>query len=71
MHRTDLKAVCEGLLSRIFRRPNEGDGRGQVVAVTSAHPQAGVSHITNALAAALDQGGDELHHVAQRPLHVN
>lgn len=59
MHRTDLNAVCEGLLSRIFRRPNEGDGRGQVVAVTSAHPRAGVSHITNALAAALDQGGDQ------------
>jgi len=56
---TDFTAVCEGLLSRIFHRPNQGDGRGVVVALTSAHPQAGVSHITNALAAALDQGGDQ------------
>jgi hypothetical protein len=30
-----------------------------VVALTSAHPEAGVSHITNALAAALDQGSDQ------------
>jgi Mrp family chromosome partitioning ATPase len=56
---TDFTAVCEGLLSRIFHRPNQGDGRGVVVALTSAHPEAGVSHITNALAAALDQGGDQ------------
>ena len=48
----------EGLLSRIFQRPQQ-DGRGVVVALTSAHPQAGVSHITNALAAALAQGGDD------------
>ncbi len=59
MQGTDFTAVCEGLLSRIFHRPNQGDGRGVVVALTSAHPQAGVSHITNALAAALDQGGDQ------------
>jgi Mrp family chromosome partitioning ATPase len=55
---TDLGMVCEGLLSRIFQRP-QPDGRGVVVALTSAHPQAGVSHITNALAAALAQGGDD------------
>lgn len=57
MQGTDLGAVCEGLLSRIFQRPN--DGRGFVVAITSAHPKAGVSHITNALAAALAQGGGD------------
>ena len=55
---TDLGMACEGLLSRIFQRPQQ-DGRGVVVAITSAHPQAGVSHITNALAAALAQGGDD------------
>jgi Mrp family chromosome partitioning ATPase len=55
---TDLGMVCEGLLSRIFQRP-QPDGRGVVVALTAAHPQAGVSHITNALAAALAQGGDD------------
>ncbi len=58
MRGTDLGMVCEGLLSRIFQRPQQ-DGRGVVVALTSAHPQAGVSHITNALAAALAQGGDD------------
>lgn len=59
MQGTDFTAVCEGLLSRIFHRPNPGDGRGVVVALTSPHPQTGVSHITNALAAALEQGGDQ------------
>ena len=58
MRGTDLGMTCEGLLSRIFQRP-QPDGRGAVVAFTSAHPQAGVSHITNALAAALAQGGDD------------
>ncbi len=54
----NLGMACEGLLSRIFQRP-QPDGRGVVVALTSAHPQAGVSHIANALAAALAQGGDD------------
>jgi Mrp family chromosome partitioning ATPase len=54
----ELSVVCDGLLSRIFRRPNEENARGIVVAITSAHPQAGVSHITTALASALDSGGD-------------
>jgi len=54
---TDLSAVCEGLLFRIFRRPNRDDGQGFIVALTAAHPGAGVSHITNALALALEQGG--------------
>lgn len=57
MARTDLSAVYEGLLFRIFRRPNKDDGQGFVVALTSAHPGAGVSYITNALALALEQGG--------------
>jgi hypothetical protein len=60
MQGTDLRLVCDGLLSRIFRRVNEENARGIVVAFTSAHPQAGVSHITNALASALDLGGDQL-----------
>jgi hypothetical protein len=55
----DLSVVCDGLLSRIFRRPTEENNRGFVVALTSAHPRAGVSHITNALAATLDQGGGQ------------
>jgi Mrp family chromosome partitioning ATPase len=54
----ELSVVCDGLLSRIFQRPSEENSRGFVVVLTSAHPRAGVSHITNALAAALDQGGD-------------
>jgi len=54
----DLSVVCDGLLSKIFQSPGEGNPRGFVVALTSAHPQAGVSHITNALASALDQGGE-------------
>ena len=58
MRGTDLGMVCEGLLSRVFHRP-QPDGRGLVVAFTSAHPRAGVSHIANALAAALTQGGDD------------
>jgi Mrp family chromosome partitioning ATPase len=53
----ELSVVCDGLLSRIFQRPSEENTRGFVVAITSAHPRAGVSHITNALASALDQGG--------------
>lgn len=59
MQGTDLGAVCERLLSRIFQRPKEENDRGFVVAIMSAHPQAGVSHITNALAAALAQGGGD------------
>jgi Mrp family chromosome partitioning ATPase len=58
MQGSDLNIVCDGLLSRIFQRPSEENTRGVVVAVTSAHPRAGVSHITTALASALDQGGD-------------
>ena len=58
MRGTDLGMVCEGLLSRVFHRP-QPDGRGLVVEFTSAHPRAGVSHIANALAAALTQGGDD------------
>jgi Mrp family chromosome partitioning ATPase len=54
----ELSVVCDGLLSRIFQRPTEENTNGFVVAITSAHPRAGVSHITNALASALDQGGD-------------
>lgn len=58
---TELNVVCESLLSRIFRRPNgENDNRGFVVAITSAHPGAGVSYITNALANALDQHGHQI-----------
>lgn len=57
MPKTDLSAACEGLLFRIFRRPNRTDGEGFVVALTAAHPRAGVSHVTNALAVALEQGG--------------
>jgi hypothetical protein len=49
--------VCEGLLFRIFRRPNRDDGNGFAVVFTAAHPGAGVSHVTNALALALEQGG--------------
>jgi Mrp family chromosome partitioning ATPase len=55
----ELNVVCDGLLSRIFQRPSEENSRGFVVAITSTHPKAGVSHITNALASALDQGGDQ------------
>jgi Mrp family chromosome partitioning ATPase len=58
MQGAQLHVVCDGLLSRIFQRPSEENTRGFVVAVTSAHPKAGVSHITNALASTLDQGGD-------------
>lgn len=58
---TELSVVCEGLLSRIFRRRSEDNGnRGFVVALTSAHPAAGVSYITNALATALDQHGHQI-----------
>jgi Mrp family chromosome partitioning ATPase len=58
---TELSVVCEGVLSRIFRPRNEdGNGRGLVVALTSAHPAAGVSYITKALATALDQHGHEI-----------
>jgi Mrp family chromosome partitioning ATPase len=58
---TELSVVCEGLLSRIFRRQNaDNSNRGFVVALTSAHPAAGVSYITNALAAALDQNGHQI-----------
>ncbi len=58
---TELSVVCEGLLSRIFRQQNlDNDGRGFVVALTSAHPAAGVSYITNALATALDQNGHQI-----------
>jgi Mrp family chromosome partitioning ATPase len=53
----DLSVICDGLLSRIFHRPDEQDTRGVVVTVTASHPRAGVSHITTALASALDQGG--------------
>ncbi len=60
MQGADLNVVCDGLLSRIFQRPSEENSRGVVVAVTAAHPRAGVSHITTALASALDQGGDRL-----------
>jgi Mrp family chromosome partitioning ATPase len=56
---TELSIVCEGLLSRIFRRKTE-DNRGFVVALTSAHPAAGVSYITNALATALDEQGHQI-----------
>ncbi len=57
----ELSVVCEGLLSRIFRRQNEeNSNRGFVVALTSAHPGAGVSYITNALATALDQNGHQI-----------
>jgi hypothetical protein len=58
MQGAELSVVCDGLLSRIFQRPREENNRGFVVALTSAHPQAGVSLITNALASVLDQGGD-------------
>lgn len=58
MQGADLNVVCDGLLSRIFQRPNEENTRGVVVAITAAHPRAGVSHITTALASSLDQGGD-------------
>lgn len=54
MQGTELSVVCDGLLSRIFHRPNENHNEGFVVAVTSAHPGAGVSYITNALASTLD-----------------
>jgi hypothetical protein len=54
---TDLSVVCDGLLSKIFQCSLEENPRGIVVALTSAHPHAGVSHITNALAASIDQGG--------------
>ena len=58
---TELSVVCEGLLSRIFRRRNEeNSNRGFVVALTSAHPGAGVSYITSALATALDQQGHQI-----------
>lgn len=52
-----LSVVCDGLLSRIFQRPGKEDTRGVVVMVMAFHPRAGVSHITTALASALDQGG--------------
>jgi hypothetical protein len=55
----ELGVVCVGLLSRIFQCPSEENSRGFVVALTSAHPRAGVTHITNALASTLDQGGDQ------------
>lgn len=58
MQGAELSVVCDGLLSRIFKCPSEESPRGIVVALTSAHPKAGVSHITNALASTLDQGGD-------------
>ena len=60
MQRGELSVVCDGLLARIFQRPSEENSRGSMVAITSAHPGAGVSHITNALAEALNQGGDRL-----------
>lgn len=60
MQGAELGVVCEGLLSRIFRRNGENSNRGFVIALTSAHPSAGVSYITNALATALDQQGHQI-----------
>ncbi len=58
---TELSIVCEGLLSRIFRQRNgDSANRGFVVALTSAHPSAGVSYITKAMASALDQQGNQI-----------
>jgi Mrp family chromosome partitioning ATPase len=58
MQRSELSVVCDALLARIFQREREDSSRGFIVAITSAHPRAGVSHITNALAMALNQGDD-------------
>jgi Mrp family chromosome partitioning ATPase len=58
MQRSELSVVCDALLARIFQRGHEDASRGFIVAITSAHPQAGVSHISNALAMALNQGDD-------------
>lgn len=59
MQRSELSVVCDGLLARIFQRQREDNKRGFMVAITSAHPQAGVSHIANALAVALNQDGEQ------------
>lgn len=60
MQAGELSVVCDGLLARIFQRLGAENSRGSMVAITSAHPRAGVSHIANALAEALNRGGDRL-----------
>jgi Mrp family chromosome partitioning ATPase len=57
MLETELSALCEGLLLRVFQHQREQD-RGCVVALTSPHPGVGVTQITNALAYALNRDGD-------------
>jgi Mrp family chromosome partitioning ATPase len=58
MQGSELNVACDGLLAKIFQRQREESGRGFVVALTSAHPGAGVTHITNALAVTLNRGGE-------------
>jgi hypothetical protein len=53
-----LSVSCEGLLFRVFQQPNAlGDRTGSVVALTSPHPGAGVTHITGALLDVLRRDG--------------
>jgi hypothetical protein len=54
---TELSVLCEGLLLRVFQQPH-AHGRGFVVALFSAHPGAGVTQVTNALADALKRDDD-------------
>lgn len=60
MQQEELSIPCEGLLFRVFQQPqNKNDSSGSVVALTSPHPGAGVSQITNVLAEALSRDGDQ------------
>jgi hypothetical protein len=58
MRATELSMVCDGLLFKISQRTTDANNRGFAVALTSLHPGAGVTDMTNSLADALGQEGE-------------
>jgi Mrp family chromosome partitioning ATPase len=59
MQMAHLRMICQGLLFRIVQQSKEKKDTGFVIALTSPTPGSGVSHITNALADALNKSGGQ------------
>lgn len=49
------KMPYEGLLCRLFSSPAKDGDEGFVISITASHPQAGVSHVTRAIARELGE----------------
>ena len=60
MQQEELGTTCEGLLFRVFHRPQiNNDASCSVVALTSPHPGAGVTQITSLLTETLRRDGNQ------------